>query len=45
MVFQAARRIVISGHFTDTADFDPGIGVVEHTANGTDDVFVSILGL
>jgi len=37
-------NICVTGFFTGTADFDPGGGVDEHTANGMCDVFLSVFG-
>jgi hypothetical protein len=34
-------NIFVSGAFTDTIDFDPGLGIDNHTSNGSNDVFLS----
>jgi len=37
------RRIILTGDFSNTVDFDPGEGVDEHTSKGRRDVFVTRL--
>ena len=34
-------NVYVTGRFTETADFDPGIGVDNHTSNGDHDIFLS----
>jgi len=36
----SSRNVYISGHFRDTADFDPGSGVLNLISNGSNDFFV-----
>jgi hypothetical protein len=36
----AQDEVYISGYFSDTVDFDPGIGESLHTSKGSDDVFL-----
>jgi hypothetical protein len=36
-----AGNVLVVGEFESTVDFDPGPGVVNHTSNGTTDVYVS----
>ena len=33
--------IYVAGHFEDTVDFDPGVGVDSHTSNGSGDIFLT----
>jgi len=34
-------NVYITGYFTGTVDFDPGVGTTESTSNGNTDIFVS----
>jgi len=43
LTFDALGNLYISGYFTETADFDPGIGVVNLTSAGNHDIFISKL--
>ncbi len=43
LTFDALGNLYISGYFTETADFDPGIGVVNLTSAGSRDIFISKL--
>src|SRR5215510_10181602 len=36
-------NIYMTGFFSDTVDFDPGVGVVNLTSTGQNDIFVSKL--
>jgi hypothetical protein len=39
----ASGNVYTSGSFTDSADFDPGVGIVELVSAGSSEVFISIL--
>lgn len=41
MARDSSGNIFISGHFTGTADFDPGPGIASLTASGYDDAFIA----
>ena len=43
LTFDALGKLYISGHFKETADFDPGLGVVNLSSAGNDDIFISKL--
>jgi len=36
-------NVYVTGHFTQTADLDPGTGTDDHTSNGDRDIFISKL--
>ncbi len=37
--------IYVAGYYISTVDFDPGAGVVNHTSNGGEDIFIQKLNL
>ncbi len=39
----SSGNVYVMGRFTETADFDPSVGVDSHTSNGSRDVFVTKL--
>jgi hypothetical protein len=41
VVIDVSGNAYITGYFDDTADFDPGPAVDEHSSNGCEDVFLS----
>lgn len=43
IAIDAAGNIITTGSFRGTADFDPGAGVVNYNAMGSDDIFISKL--
>lgn len=43
VVVDASGNVYTTGYFTGTADFDPGVGVVNLTSAGSNDVYISKL--